>query len=71
MTASLVFKNVSVEDLSKNYTCKLESSDEPSSFVTIMLKANHVQGIYIKLDTFINAAIVIEELFQQCYSIHD
>uniref|UniRef100_A0A3Q3X7T3 Ig-like domain-containing protein n=1 Tax=Mola mola TaxID=94237 RepID=A0A3Q3X7T3_MOLML len=37
MTASLVFKHVSVEDLSKEYTCKLETSSEPSSFVTITL----------------------------------
>ncbi|XP_027132165.1 interleukin-1 receptor-like 1 isoform X2 [Larimichthys crocea] len=37
MTASLVFKKVSEEDLSKNYTCKLESDSQPSSFVTITL----------------------------------
>ncbi|XP_045887840.1 interleukin-18 receptor 1-like isoform X2 [Micropterus dolomieu] len=37
MTASLVFKRVSEEDLSKNYTCKLESVYEPASFVTITL----------------------------------
>ncbi|XP_032357502.1 interleukin-1 receptor type 1 isoform X2 [Etheostoma spectabile] len=37
MTASLVFKKVSEEDLSKNYTCKLESVSGHSSFVTINL----------------------------------
>ncbi|KAG8001289.1 Interleukin-18 receptor 1 [Nibea albiflora] len=37
MTASLVFKKVSEEDLSKNYTCKLESDSQPSIFVTITL----------------------------------
>uniref|UniRef100_UPI0037E9ACFF interleukin-1 receptor accessory protein-like n=1 Tax=Semicossyphus pulcher TaxID=241346 RepID=UPI0037E9ACFF len=37
MTASLVFKKVSEEDLSKSYTCKLETDDQPSSFVTITL----------------------------------
>ncbi len=37
MTASLVFKKVSKEDLSRNYTCKLESIAEPSSFVTVTL----------------------------------
>ncbi|KAF1392672.1 hypothetical protein PFLUV_G00030490 [Perca fluviatilis] len=37
MTASLVFKKVSEEDLSKNYTCKLQSVSEHSSFVTINL----------------------------------
>ncbi|XP_018539217.1 interleukin-18 receptor 1 isoform X1 [Lates calcarifer] len=37
ITASLVFKKVSQEDLSKNYTCKLESVSQSSSFVTITL----------------------------------
>ncbi|XP_068168326.1 X-linked interleukin-1 receptor accessory protein-like 2 [Antennarius striatus] len=37
MTASLVFKNVSEDDISKLYTCKLESSSEAPSFVTIAL----------------------------------
>uniref|UniRef100_A0A8C9X2R2 Interleukin-1 receptor-like 1 n=2 Tax=Sander lucioperca TaxID=283035 RepID=A0A8C9X2R2_SANLU len=37
MTASLVFKKVSEEDLSKNYTCKLDSVSGHSSFVTINL----------------------------------
>lgn len=37
VTASLVFRKVSKEDLSKSYTCKLESTDQPSSFVTITL----------------------------------
>lgn len=38
MKASLVFRNVSEEDLSKNYTCKLETDGQPSSSVTITLK---------------------------------
>ncbi|KAM9367003.1 interleukin-1 receptor type 1-like [Symphorus nematophorus] len=37
VTASLVFKKVSEEELSKNYTCKLETESQPSSFVTITL----------------------------------
>ncbi len=38
MTASLVFKKVSKEDLSKNYTCILETDNgQPSSYVTITL----------------------------------
>uniref|UniRef100_A0A3B5AHJ4 Uncharacterized LOC103365197 n=1 Tax=Stegastes partitus TaxID=144197 RepID=A0A3B5AHJ4_9TELE len=37
VTASLVFKKVSEEDLSRSYTCKLESAHQPSSFVTITL----------------------------------
>lgn len=38
MTASLVFKKVSEEDLSKKYTCKLETDNQSSSSVTITLK---------------------------------
>uniref|UniRef100_A0A4W6CFL0 TIR domain-containing protein n=1 Tax=Lates calcarifer TaxID=8187 RepID=A0A4W6CFL0_LATCA len=37
ITASLVFKKVSQEDLSKNYTCKLESVFQSSSLITITL----------------------------------
>uniref|UniRef100_A0A3B5PYC9 Interleukin 18 receptor 1 n=1 Tax=Xiphophorus maculatus TaxID=8083 RepID=A0A3B5PYC9_XIPMA len=37
MTASLVFKDVSEEDLLKKYTCKLESDHQQSSFITISL----------------------------------
>ncbi|XP_029310793.1 interleukin-1 receptor accessory protein-like 1-B isoform X2 [Cottoperca gobio] len=37
MTASLVFKKVSEEDLTKNYTCRLDTVTGPSSFVTITL----------------------------------
>ncbi|XP_011608353.2 interleukin-1 receptor accessory protein-like isoform X1 [Takifugu rubripes] len=38
MTASLVFREVSAEDLSKRYTCKLESESVPSTFVTVTLE---------------------------------
>ncbi|TNN74491.1 Interleukin-1-binding protein [Liparis tanakae] len=37
MTASLVFKKVSEEDLTKTYTCRLDAVSGPSSFVTITL----------------------------------
>uniref|UniRef100_A0A3Q2QIV3 Interleukin-1 receptor type 1 n=1 Tax=Fundulus heteroclitus TaxID=8078 RepID=A0A3Q2QIV3_FUNHE len=37
MTASLVFRDVSEEDLLKKYTCKLESDHQRSSFITISL----------------------------------
>ncbi|KAJ4938032.1 hypothetical protein JOQ06_002659 [Pogonophryne albipinna] len=37
MTASLVFKKVSYEDLLKKYTCKLQTVTGPSTFVTISL----------------------------------
>lgn len=35
--ASLVFKNVSKEDLQKNYSCKLDSAYQTSVIVTITL----------------------------------
>ncbi|XP_041838467.1 interleukin-18 receptor 1-like isoform X2 [Melanotaenia boesemani] len=37
MTTFLIFKEVSEEDLSKNFTCKLQSDHQLSSFVTITL----------------------------------
>ncbi|KAK5601828.1 hypothetical protein CRENBAI_019934 [Crenichthys baileyi] len=37
MAASLVFRDVSKEDLLKKYTCKLETSQQNSSFITISL----------------------------------
>lgn len=44
MTVSLVFRKVSEEDLSKTYTCKLETEHDPSSFVTITLAKTGTQG---------------------------
>ncbi|KAI9533102.1 hypothetical protein NQZ68_026655 [Dissostichus eleginoides] len=41
MTASLVFKKVSDEDLLKNYTCKLQTVTGRSRFVTISLSQKH------------------------------
>lgn len=46
MRASLVLKKVSAEDLSKNYTCKLETTSDPSSSVTVRLAQ---EGIYLRL----------------------
>ncbi|XP_071344864.1 interleukin-18 receptor 1-like [Trachinotus anak] len=48
MTASLVFKKVSEDDLSKIYSCKLESISQPSSFVTVTL-AQRSRPSYISL----------------------
>ncbi|XP_074475297.1 interleukin-18 receptor 1-like [Sebastes fasciatus] len=48
MTASLVFKTVSEEDLSKTYTCILQSSSGPSSSVTINL-AQKPRPSYVSL----------------------
>ncbi|XP_033941939.1 interleukin-1 receptor type 2-like isoform X2 [Pseudochaenichthys georgianus] len=41
MTASLVFKKVSDEDLLKNYTCKLQTVAGPLTSVTISLSQKH------------------------------
>nr|QJD09007.1 interleukin 1 receptor 5 [Cyclopterus lumpus] len=48
MTASLVFKKVSEEDLSKMYTCRLDAVSGPSSFVTITL-AQKARPSYVSL----------------------
>lgn len=45
---SLVFKKVSKEDLTKNYTCKLDSASEPSRFVIITL-AQRPRPSYLSL----------------------
>lgn len=37
-TASLVFRKISEDDLSKNYTCKLAAVYQSSDFVTIHLR---------------------------------
>ncbi|XP_056234295.1 interleukin-18 receptor 1-like [Seriola aureovittata] len=58
LTASLVFKKVSEEDLSKNYTCKLESDSNPPSFVTITL-VQKTHPSYISLCPSIVAIVVV------------
>ncbi|XP_070761970.1 interleukin-1 receptor type 1-like [Enoplosus armatus] len=58
MTASLVFKKVSAEDLSKHYSCKLESASEPSSFVTITL-AQKASPISLSLSLGIVGIMVV------------
>ncbi|CAN9507200.1 unnamed protein product [Ophioblennius macclurei] len=40
MTASLVFRKVSPADLTKDYSCKLESDHQSSTFVTVILRTN-------------------------------
>ncbi|XP_076587251.1 interleukin-18 receptor 1-like [Chaetodon auriga] len=50
MTASLVFKKVSEEDLSKKYTCKLDSDNVPSSSVTITLAQKVAVYVKLKMD---------------------
>ncbi|XP_044048601.1 interleukin-1 receptor accessory protein-like [Siniperca chuatsi] len=58
MTASLVFKKVSEEDLSKNYTCKLECVSGLSSFVTITL-AQKPRPSYVSLAVGIVGMVVV------------
>ncbi|KAA8595858.1 hypothetical protein FQN60_011149 [Etheostoma spectabile] len=58
MTASLVFKKVSEEDLSTNYTCKLDSVSEHSSFVTIHL-AQKPRPSYLSLALGIVGVVVV------------
>ncbi|XP_067441723.1 interleukin-18 receptor 1-like isoform X3 [Thunnus thynnus] len=48
MTATLVFKKVSEEDLSKNYTCKLQSASQSPSYVTITLARKSVYPLKLK-----------------------
>ncbi|XP_070821668.1 interleukin-18 receptor 1-like [Chaetodon trifascialis] len=50
MTASLVFKKVSEDDLSKKYTCKLDSDSIPSSSVTITLAQKVAVHAKLKMD---------------------
>ncbi|XP_029948554.1 interleukin-18 receptor 1-like [Salarias fasciatus] len=46
MTASLVFRKVSEEDLQTVYTCKLESDQQEPTFVTITLRKNvHLSSV--------------------------
>ncbi|XP_039464856.1 uncharacterized protein LOC116311685 isoform X2 [Oreochromis aureus] len=58
MTASLVFRQVSEEDLSKNYTCKLQS-DYETSFVTITLKQKAVSHLAMGLCIFLAVLMVL------------
>ncbi|XP_068586730.1 interleukin-18 receptor 1-like isoform X2 [Cebidichthys violaceus] len=57
MTASLVFKSVSEEDLSKSYTCSLESVSENSN-VTITL-AQKPRPSYVSLALSIVGVVVV------------
>ncbi|XP_028438032.1 interleukin-18 receptor 1-like isoform X2 [Perca flavescens] len=58
MTASLVFKKVSEEDLLKNYTCKLQSVSAHSSFVTINL-AQKPRPSYLSLALSVVGIVVV------------
>ncbi|XP_072237418.1 interleukin-1 receptor type 1-like [Leuresthes tenuis] len=55
MTAFLVFKNMSKDDLSKNFTCKLESDHQLSTFIAITLtqkSMSDISWIYEALDWY-------------------
>uniref|UniRef100_A0A3P9ICY5 Ig-like domain-containing protein n=1 Tax=Oryzias latipes TaxID=8090 RepID=A0A3P9ICY5_ORYLA len=58
MTTSLIFKKVSEDDLSRNYTCKLQSDHQLSTFVTIILTPK-VSDVSISLIICIVGIIVV------------
>ncbi|XP_056268908.1 interleukin-18 receptor 1-like isoform X5 [Pseudoliparis swirei] len=58
MTASLVFKKVSEEDLSKSYTCRLDAVSGSSSFVTITL-AQKAHPSYVSLALAVVGVMVV------------
>uniref|UniRef100_UPI0037E85B5A interleukin-1 receptor type 1-like n=1 Tax=Semicossyphus pulcher TaxID=241346 RepID=UPI0037E85B5A len=66
-TASLVIKKVTKEDLSKNYTCKLECDDQPSSFVTITL-ALKASPSYISLALGLVCTVVLMVMTTAIYA---
>uniref|UniRef100_A0A665WXT0 Interleukin-18 receptor 1-like n=1 Tax=Echeneis naucrates TaxID=173247 RepID=A0A665WXT0_ECHNA len=59
LKASLVFKKVSEKDLSKDYTCKLDSLSQSSSLVTITLRVHKAQPSYISLAPSIVGIVVV------------
>ncbi|XP_020568466.1 interleukin-18 receptor 1 isoform X2 [Oryzias latipes] len=58
MTTSLIFKKVSEDDLSRNYTCKLQSDHQLSTFVTIILTPK-VSDVSVSLIICIVGIIVV------------
>uniref|UniRef100_A0AAV2LST0 Uncharacterized protein n=1 Tax=Knipowitschia caucasica TaxID=637954 RepID=A0AAV2LST0_KNICA len=48
MTTALVFTEVTEEDLSKEFTCKLESVSAPSSSVTVSLQQKQQEAAHIR-----------------------
>ncbi|XP_054900719.1 uncharacterized protein LOC129369392 [Poeciliopsis prolifica] len=72
MTASLVFKDVTEEDLLKKYTCKLESDHQQSSFITISLAekrttARLVWFFPVLCTLAVTAVVLIVALFLVCH----
>nr|AGS55351.1 interleukin-18 receptor 1 [Sparus aurata] len=61
LTASLVFRRVSEEDLAKTYSCKLESESGPSSFVTITLaqKSSSSFSLLLALSIVIIVMVIV------------
>uniref|UniRef100_A0A3P9BDF4 Uncharacterized LOC101475796 n=1 Tax=Maylandia zebra TaxID=106582 RepID=A0A3P9BDF4_9CICH len=68
MTASLVFRQVSEEDLSNNYTCKLQS-DYQTSFVTITLKQKAVSHLAMGLCIFLAVLVVLPVAIYTMFNI--
>uniref|UniRef100_A0A3P8ULD3 Interleukin-18 receptor 1-like n=1 Tax=Cynoglossus semilaevis TaxID=244447 RepID=A0A3P8ULD3_CYNSE len=68
-TASLVFRKISEDDLSKNYTCKLAAVYQSSDFVTIHLRNAHPQYLLLCLCTVcivaaLTAAVIVYVRFK-------
>ncbi|XP_034077173.1 uncharacterized protein LOC117549400 isoform X2 [Gymnodraco acuticeps] len=59
MTASLVFKKVSDEDLFKNYTCKLQTVTGRSTFVTISLSQKYSRSHVPLALSFVGFGVMI------------
>lgn len=62
MKASLVIGKVSQEDLSTNYTCKLDSDNQPSISVTIFLTQKGAPGL-LTIDNILDSFFFLHLLF--------
>ncbi|RVE74349.1 hypothetical protein OJAV_G00021160 [Oryzias javanicus] len=58
MTASLIFKKVSEDDLLRNYTCELQSDHQISTFVTIVLTPK-ARDVFVSVIICIVGIIVV------------
>ncbi|XP_058485937.1 interleukin-18 receptor 1-like [Solea solea] len=68
MTASLFFKNVSEDDLKRNYTCKLESVSQTSSFVTVTLAKKGLNLSWKVLEKSLN--LMSTKVWEPCKKIN-
>lgn len=60
LTAFLVFREVSEKDLSKNYTCKLQSDRQRSSFISVSLTQKaHPISLFMTISIGITVVLII------------